>query len=137
MLGLLAVLLGIGFRGQNIAYVISLVVGIAAAPNFPLLLLALYWKGLTTRGAVPGGATGLVLSVVFSALGPAVWVKVLGHAQPIFPLDPPALVALPLAVLVCVVVSLLDGSRRAELDRAGFVRQDRCMKGGAVLAAAE
>ena len=136
-LGLIAILLGIGFRSQNIANVISLVVGIAAASNFPLLLLTLYWKGLTTRGAVSGGVTGLVLSVVLTVLGPAVWVKVLGHAQPIFPLDPPTLVALPLAFVVCIVVSLLDRSRRAEIDRAGYVDYDRRMNGGAVLAAAE
>ena len=137
VLGMVAILLGIGFRGQNIAYVISLVVGIAAASNFPLLVMALYWKGLTTRGAVLGGVTGLVLSVALTVLGPAVWVKVLGHAQPIFPLDPPTLVALPLAGVVCVVVSLLDRSRRAEIDRAGYVEHDRRMNGGAVLSAAE
>ncbi len=54
-----------------------------------------------------------------------------------FPLDPPPLVALPLAVVVCVVVSLLDRSRRAEIHRAGYVEQDRRMNGGAALAAAE
>ena len=137
VLGLLAILLGIGFRGQNIAYIISLVVGIAAASNFPLLVMALYWKGLTTRGAVLGGVTGLGLSVALTILGPAVWVKVLGHAEPIFPLDPPTLVALPLAVVVCVVVSLLDRSRRAAIDRAGYVEHERRMNGGAVTAAAE
>ena len=129
VLGLLAVGLGIAFRGQNIAYLIGLVVGIAAASNFPLLVLSLYWKGLTTRGAVLGGATGLGLSVVLTVLGPSVWVKVLGYATPLFPLDPPTLVALPAAVVVCVAVSLLDRSRRAEIDRAGFADQSRRMHG--------
>lgn len=67
-----------------------------------------------------GGATGLVLSVVLPILGPAVWVKVMGNALPIFPLDPPTLVALPAAVLVCILVSVFDRSRRGLLDRAGF-----------------
>ncbi|RYC33477.1 cation/acetate symporter ActP [Lichenibacterium minor] len=141
VLGLLAVGLGIAFRGQNIAYLIGLVVGIAAAANFPLLVLSLYWRGLTTRGAVLGGATGLGLSVVLTVLGPSVWVKVLGHAAPVFPLDPPTLVALPAAVVVCVAVSLLDRSRRADIDRAGYAEQSRRMHGVAapvpVLAAAE
>jgi cation/acetate symporter len=136
VLGLLAVVLGIAFRGQNIAYVIGLVVGIAAASNFPVLL-SLYWRGLTTRGAVLGGSTGLVLSVVLTVLGPSVWVKVLGHATPIFPLDPPTLVALPAAFVVCVGVSLLDRSSRATMDRAGYAEQSRRMQGGAALAAAE
>ncbi len=111
-------------------------VGIAAASNFPLLLLSLYWKGLTTRGAVLGGSTGLVLSIVLTVLGPSVWVKVLGHATPVFPLDQPTLVALPAAFVVCMAVSLLDRSRRAAVDRAGYVEQSRRMQGGALLPAA-
>lgn len=129
VLGLLAVLLGIVFRQQNIAYLIGLVVGIAAASNFPLLVLSLYWGGLTTRGAVAGGCTGLGLSVLLTVLGPSVWVKVLGHATPLFPLDPPTLVALPAAFLVCVGVSLLDRSHRGRIDRAAFAEQYRRMQG--------
>ena len=64
-------------------------------------------------------------------------ILVLGHAQPIFRLDSPTLVALPLASVVCIVVSLLDRSRRAEIDRAGYVEYGCRMNGGAVLAAAE
>ncbi len=137
VLGLLSVVLGIAFRTQNIAYLIGLVVGIAAASNFPLLLLSLYWKGLTTLGAVLGGSTGLVLSVVLTVLGPSVWVKVLGYATPIFPLDPPTLIALPAAFIVCIGVSVFDRSSRAATDRAGYVEQSRRMQGGAAIAAAE
>ncbi len=130
-LGLLAVGLGIAFRTQNIAYLVGLVVGIAAASNFPLLVLAIYWRGLTTWGAVLGGSTGLLASVVLTVLGPAVWVKTLGHAAPVFPLDPPTLVAMPLAFAVAIGVSLLDRSRRAVMDRAGFAEQQMRMAGGA------
>ena len=122
-LGLLAVGLGIAFRTQNIAYLVGLVVGIAASSNFPVLLLAIYWRGLTTLGAVLGGSTGLVASIVLTALGPAVWVKTLGYAAPVFPLDPPTLVAMPAAFAVAIGVSLLDRSRRATIDRAGFAEQ--------------
>ena len=136
-LGVIAVLLGIAFQTQNIAYLVALVVGIAAASNFPLLLLAVYWRGLTTAGAVLGGSTGLVASIGLTILGPAIWVKVLGHATPIFPLDPPTLVAMPLAFAVAIGVSLADRSRRAQTDRAGFAEQERRMAGvsGAMVAA--
>lgn len=76
----------------------------------------------------------VVTDLVLTVLGPAVWVKMLSYAQPIFPFDPPTLVAPLLALVVCVVVSLLDRSRRAEIDRAGFLEQGRRMNGGAVLA---
>ncbi|MCY0386057.1 DUF485 domain-containing protein [Robbsia sp. Bb-Pol-6] len=137
ILGLLAVVLGIAFRQQNIAYLIGLVVGIAAASNFPLLVLSLYWRGLTTRGAVSGGCTGLALSVLLTVLGPSVWVKVLGHAAPVFPMDPPTLVALPAAFAVCVIVSLLDRSRRGRIDRAGFDEQYRRMQGDILVGSVE
>lgn len=132
VLGLLAVVLGIAFRTQNIAYLVGLVVGIAASSNFPLLVLAIYWRGLTTRGAVLGGSAGLLSSIVLTGLGPAVWVKTLGYAAPIFPLDPPTLVAMPLAFVVAIGVSLTDRSRRGAVDRAGFAEQQRRMAGGAV-----
>jgi cation/acetate symporter len=119
-LGLLAVLLGIAFRTQNIAYLISLVVGIAASSNFVLLVLAIYWRGLTTLGAVIGGGVGLVSSIVLTVLGPAIWVKALGFAAPAFALDPPTLVTMPLAFATCIGVSLLDRSRQAARDRAQF-----------------
>ena len=133
VLGLMAVGLGIAFRTQNIAYLVGLVVGIAASCNFPLLVLAIYWKGLTTRGAVWGGSAGLLASIVLTVMGPAVWVKVLGYAAPLFPLDPPTLVAMPLAFAVCIGVSVMDRSRRAAIDRAGFPEQQRRMAGGAAL----
>lgn len=104
MLGLVAVGLGIAFRTQNIAYLVGLVVGIAAASNFPLLVLAIYWRGLTTWGAVLGGSTGLAAPIGLTVLEPPVWVRVLGHAAPVFPLDPPTLVAMPLAFAVCAGV---------------------------------
>jgi cation/acetate symporter len=124
VIGLLAVALGIAFKNQNVAYMIALVVGIAASSNFPLLILAIYWKGLTTRGAIAGGLVGLGGSFVLTIAGPSIWVAVLGHAAPLVPLDPPTLITMPLALLTCLGVSLLDRGRQAVADRAAFDRQN-------------
>jgi cation/acetate symporter len=139
VLGLLAVLLGIAFRTQNIAYLVSLAVGIAASANFPVLILAIYWPGLTTRGAVWGGSVGLAGSIVLTILGPSVWVKVLGNPAPLFTMDPPTLVTMSAAFIICVGVSVLDRSRRAQQDRAGYAEQSLRMTGasGPLLGAAE
>jgi cation/acetate symporter len=120
VIGVLAVVLGIGFKTQNIAYLVALAVSVAACSNFPLLLLAIYWRGLTTLGAVLGGSVGLIGSVLLTILGPAVWVKVLGYATPVVALDPPTLIVMPLAFVVCIVVSVLDRSTQAARDRADF-----------------
>ena len=119
-LGIVAIGLGILFEQQNVAFLVGLTFGIAASTNFPVLIMAMYWKDLTTRGALLGGFAGLVTALVLVILSPAVWVNVLGNAQAIYPYDHPALFSMPLAFLVIVVVSKLDRSPRAERERAAF-----------------
>ena len=119
-LGLLAIALGLAFRTQNVAYMVGLAFAIAASANFPILLLAILWPGLTTRGAIAGGISGLVSAVVLTVIGPAIWVKVLGFAAPIFPYDPPAIVTVPLAFFVAWSVSLATRSAHGHvIGRAG------------------
>ncbi|WP_414058087.1 MULTISPECIES: cation acetate symporter [Pseudomonas] len=119
-LGVLAIALGILFEQVNIAFLVGLTFGIAASANFPVLLMAMYWHGLTTRGAIYGGVTGLLSALGLVILSPTVWVTVLGHEHAIFPYDHPALFAMPLTFLVIVLVSKLDRSARAALDHEGF-----------------
>jgi len=123
-LGIVAVILGILFEKQNVAFLVGLTFGIAASANFPVLILSLYWKGLTTRGALIGGVTGLVSAVVFVVLSKAVWVVVLGNAKPIFPYEHPALFSMPLAFFVTWLFSVTDRSARAAQDTAGYRDQD-------------
>ena len=67
-LGLLAIVLGIVFEKQNVAFMVGLAFCIAASCNFPVLLLSIYWRGLTTRGAFIGGFLGLISAVVMVVL---------------------------------------------------------------------
>ncbi|MBV8880473.1 MAG: cation acetate symporter, partial [Planctomycetaceae bacterium] len=105
-LGVLAVLLGIVFEKQNVAYLVGLAFAVAASANFPALLLSVVWKKCSTAGAVAATVTGLVLSIGLIILGPDVWVKALGHQNPVWPLENPAIVSIPAAFLAGVVVSL-------------------------------
>ena len=122
-IGVIAIGLGVLFKGQNLAFLVALAFGIAASSNFPILILSMYWKGLTTRGAVAGGLTGLLSAVVLVILGPAVWKTVLGNPQAIFPYDNPALFSMSAAFLVTYVVSKLDKSPRARAEAAAFEAQ--------------
>ena len=119
-LGIIVALLGIAFERQNIAYIVSLAMAIAASTNFPLLMLSMYWPGLTTRGAVAGGIVGLVSSIVLVVLGPAVWVDIFGNDRPIFPQAYPALYSVTLAFFTMWLVSILDRSEQAKKDREKF-----------------
>ena len=119
-LGVVAVLLGILFEKQNIAFLVGLTFGIAASTNFPILILSMYWRGLTTRGALLGGLAGLISAVTFVVLSKAVWVVVLGNAAAIFPYEQPALFSMPLAFFFTWLFSVTDGSARSKIDKAGF-----------------
>ena len=122
-LGILAIGLGIAFEKQNVAFMVGLAFAIAASANFPIILLSMMWKGLTTRGAVLGGGLGLVSAVTLTVLSPAVWVKVLGHAEAIFPYDAPALFSMTLAFIGCWIGSITDGSESARKESLLFTEQ--------------
>jgi cation/acetate symporter len=123
VLGALSILLGLAFRNQNIAFIVSLTFSIAASSNFPVLLLSIYWRGLTTRGAVIGGSLGLVTAVVLTVLSPTVWVHVLGHAHAIYPYEYPALFSMLVAFISIYAISITDGSKRAAFERNAFDHQ--------------
>lgn len=122
-LGIVAIACGILFEKMNIAFLMGLTFGIAASANFPVLFLAMYWKDLTTRGAIWGGFTGIISAIVLVILSPTVWVGVMGYQTAIFPYDNPALFSMPFAFMVSILVSKLDQSERARIDRAGFEQQ--------------
>ena len=124
-LGVVAVLLGILFEKQNIAFMVSLAFAVAASANFPVLFLSLLWSGMTTRGAVIGGFLGLISSVVLTVLSPSVWEATLGNeaGSAPFPYTSPALFSMTLAFLGIWLFSVTDKSRRAAIDKAGYVPQ--------------
>ncbi len=124
-LGVIAVVLGIAFQNQNIAFMVSLAFAVAASANFPVLFMSVLWKDCTTKGAVVGGFLGLVSSVVLTVLSPSVWEATLGHpvGSAPFPYTSPALFSMTLAFLGIWIVSKMDTGERARIDRAGFLAQ--------------
>ncbi|ANB76512.1 cation acetate symporter [Paraburkholderia phytofirmans OLGA172] len=122
-LGVLAILLGIVFEKQNIAFIVSLTFSIAASSNFPVLLLSIYWRGLTTRGAVWGGSLGLATAVILTIFSPTIWVQVLGHAHAIYPYEYPALFSMIVAFASIYVFSVTDRSTKGAHERSLFDNQ--------------
>lgn len=123
IIGALAITLGIAFEGQNIAYIISLALGVAASANFPVLVLSLYWRGMTTRGAVIGGSAGLLTSVLLVLFGPTVWVEILGNDAAVFDIEYPALIAILVAFGGIWAASRLDPARHDAQAQADFDAQ--------------
>jgi cation/acetate symporter len=111
--GVASVTLGIVFKGENVAYMVGLAFAIAASANFPALLLSIFWRRFTTRGAQASMIVGTVSALGLIWLSPTVQVRILGHAHALFPLNNPGLVTIPLSFLVGMVVSLLAPEREA------------------------
>ena len=122
-LGVLAIVLGIAFEKVNVAFMVGLAFAIAASSNFPVLLLSMYWKGLTTLGAAVGGWLGLITALVLTILSPSIWHDVLGYPAGIFPYNAPAIFSMPLAFIACYVVSIMDRSAQSRIEAERFEAQ--------------
>jgi len=124
-LGVFAVLIGIFAQSINVAFAVGLAFAIAASCNFPVLLMSMFWKDMTTRGAVVGGFLGLITAFLGVVLSPAVWEGIFGNPKgsALVTIDNPTLFSMSLAFLAIYVVSKVDSSQRASTDRAGFMAQ--------------
>lgn len=131
-LGIIAILLGIAFEKQNIAFLVGLTFAVAASINFPILFCSMFWSKLTTRGALIGGSIGLVTAALLVFFGPTVWEEILGFAKGSapFPSKYPALYSISAAFFSIWFFSITDKSARAAEDKAAFAAQDvRCQTG--------
>lgn len=115
----LAVLLAIAFRHKNVTFLVGLAFAVASSANFPVLLLSMYWRGLTKSGAIASCVTGLVTSVSLIVASPTVWVELLHHSRPLFPSAYPAMISVPLAFVAAYVVSVIEhlGRRNSFQER--------------------
>ena len=125
VLGIVAIILGIIFQKINAAFMVGLAFAVAASANFPVLLLSIMWKGLTTRGAVIGGFVGLISALVLTIVSPGVWEAVFGYPKgsALFPYVSPALFTIPLSFFCCWLFSVTDSSRAATTEQAAFEAQ--------------
>ncbi len=129
ILGVCAIVLGIIFQGQNIAYMVGLTFSIAASANFPALILAIFWRRFTTWGAVTAIVLGTISTLVLLYCGPTIQVDILKNDIAevskqwwYFPLKNPCLITMTLSFLSGIVVSLLTPEPAAE---AGFAEVER------------
>lgn len=123
VIGIVAILLGILFEEQNVAYMVGLAFAIAASVNFPILFLSMYWRHLTTRGAFIGGSIGLITAVLCMIFGPTIWVDILGNTAPLFPYKHPALFSMGAAFISILAISLLDKSQTGKDEAVAFADQ--------------
>ena len=121
-IGVLSILLAIGLRSLNVAFLVGLAFAVAASANVPAILLSLYWRRFNTTGMIAGMLVGLCAAVLLIVLSPAVMgidapgaaARHLIQRPPLFPLDNPAIVSVPLGFLAAVAGTLLRRDPVAE-----------------------
>jgi len=123
VLAVVAIVLGIAFKGQNVAFMVGLAFAIAASANFPALLLSITWKRFTTNGAVASMVTGTVTAILLIALSPTVQVDLLKHQEALIPLKNPGIVTIALSFIVGIVVSLAKPEPEAQSKFAEVARR--------------
>ncbi len=107
VVGALAILLGIYFKGENVSFLVGLAFAVAASANLPAIMMVLFWKRTTAKGVAASILVGMVASLVLIMLSPAMYERYGVDATAPFPLDNPGIVSIPLSFVVLVVVSLL------------------------------
>ncbi|HEX8142513.1 MAG TPA: cation acetate symporter [Pyrinomonadaceae bacterium] len=108
----------------NVAFLVALAFAVAASANLPVIVLSLFWRRFNTKGAVAGLGTGLLASIVLILLSPSIMTvdppTVTGAARhliqspPIFPLENPGIVSIPLGFLGAYIGTLLGREPSAE-----------------------
>lgn len=104
VIGILAIVGGIGVQGQNIAFLVALAFAVAASANLPTILYSLFWRRFNTRGAVWSMYGGLISAIVLIVLSPVFSGNEKAMIPSIdivlWPLNNPGIVSIPLGFLL-------------------------------------
>ncbi|MEM7400188.1 MAG: cation acetate symporter, partial [Pseudomonadota bacterium] len=123
VVGATAILLAIGLRSTNVAFLVGLAFAVAASANLPPIVLSLFWKRFNTAGACWGLGVGLVSSILLILLSPSIMGTdgtTLIAGEPIFPLRNPGIVSVPLGFAAAILATLLTREKPAEEKFAEF-----------------
>ena len=109
IVGAIAIVLGILFKGMNVGYLVGWAFSIAASANLPSLVMLLFWKRTTQQGIIAAVVVGMVSSLGWILLSADTYTKVYGlpAEDAIVPFSQPGIITIPLGFITLVVVSLL------------------------------
>ncbi|WP_207427916.1 cation acetate symporter [Pedobacter sp. SYSU D00535] len=119
--GIIAIGLGIAFKGMNVSFLVGWAFSIAASANLPAILFLLFWKKSTAKGIAASIVTGIVASLGIILTSPTMWERYgLDPATAIHKLDNPAIISFPLAVIAAYVVS--KATQKDNRERSEYVK---------------
>lgn len=119
VVGIIAIVLGILFRGMNVSFLVGWAFAVAASANLPAILMLLFWKKTTKEGITASIFVGIVAAIGLILISPSMYAKYgLDPASAPIPFSNPGIVSIPLSFIVLVVVSLMTQGRRRPVDAA-------------------
>jgi cation/acetate symporter len=125
VIGGIAILLGILFKGMNVSFLVGLAFAVAASANLPAIVMLLFWKKTTSKGIAASIVVGIVSSLSLIAFSPELYT--LYGRNPLdapIPLNNPGIISIPLSFITLVVVSLLTARAKETKTQAGIQKLD-------------
>ncbi|MCG8578997.1 MAG: cation acetate symporter [Bacteroidales bacterium] len=107
VVGIIAIILGIAFKGMNVSFLVGWAFAVAASANLPSILMLLFWKKTTAKGIASSITVGIVAALGLILTSPMMWSRYgLNPEDAIHQLDNPAIISFTLALLTLIFVSL-------------------------------
>ncbi|MCP3921066.1 MAG: cation acetate symporter [Desulfobacterales bacterium] len=108
VVGVIAIVLGVLFKGMNVSFLVGLAFAVAASANLPAIIMVLFWKKTSAVGVASSIMVGMITALTIILLSPSMWDKYgLDPATAPIALNNPGIISIPLAFITLVVVSLL------------------------------
>ncbi|MFO1493476.1 MAG: cation acetate symporter [Lysobacterales bacterium] len=119
IVGIVAIVIGILAKGQNVAHLVALAFAVAASSNLPAVLLTLYWKRCNTKGVVLGMIVGATTAIGLVMVSPNMTYPIALRAanQPIVDAAP-AKIAAAEAVLAAATDDAAKAAAQKGVDAA-------------------
>jgi cation/acetate symporter len=114
VIGGIAIVLGIAFKGMNVSFLVGLAFAVAASANLPSIIMLLFWKKTTARGIAASIGVGIVSSLGMIAFSPDLYTLYgLNPLDAPIPLSNPGIISIPISFITLVVVSLLTQKKKS------------------------
>ena len=124
VVGAISIFLAIKLQTVNVAFLVGLAFAVAASANLPVIVLSIFWRRFNTAGAVTGLAAGLIASIGLIIVSPSIMgvdpptvtgaARHLIQAKPLFPLENPGILSIPIGFLAAVIATLLTHEPTSE-----------------------
>jgi len=114
--GIIAIILGILFKGMNVSFLVGWAFAVAASANLPAIIMVLFWKKTTAKGIVASIIVGIFTALGMILLSPSMYTHYgLNPDLAPIPFSNPGIISIPLSFLTIVVISLLTQKRNKVL----------------------